>query len=228
MKISVIIPALNEEQLLPVSIESARRSGADEIIVADGGSTDQTRKLAIELGCQLVSCARGRGRQLNAGAAAASGEVLLFLHADAELIGNCCDQIRQSLRLKEIRCGAFTQQIASKRWIYRLIESGNAARIRWLSMAYGDQGIFVTRELFNELGGFKELPLMEDFEFSSRLRKVTRYRLLAGPIRISARRWEQVGPIRQTLRNWSIVAAWMRGVEPAELARRYYRRIIKE
>lgn len=223
MKISVIIPTLNEATIIESSLRRAWECGADEVVVCDGGSSDATLSIASS-NCTLVESEPGRGIQLNAGARIATGEVLLFLHADNWLTRDGCQQIRNSASLfKTPICGAFRQRIEADQLAYRLIEFGNRLRVSLFSMAYGDQGIFVSRSLFESLGGFEEIPLLEDFSFSRRLRKQHRYRLLKGPLFVSPRRWKKNGAIGQTLANWNTVLAYYRGVSPVELANAYHR-----
>lgn len=237
MRISVIIPTFNEASFVEQAVGSAWRSGADEVVLADGGSTDQTIPLAETLDCTFVHSSLGRGAQMNAGAEAATGEVLLFLHADATLSNDGCEQIRTAMQDSSIAFGAFEQVLDNRSWIYRLIEFGNGLRGRVLRTVYGDQGIFVRRSMFVSLGGFDEIPLMEDFSFSSKLRscceaerksppnggpRAFKFRLLPGPIRVSTRRWEANGPIRQTFSNWMTTISFIRGTDPAILAQFYY------
>ena len=167
MKISVIIPTLNEAQNVAQAVQSAWACGADEVIVADGGSNDDTLAISSGLDCVTTRSNSGRGLQLNSGAESATGDVLLFLHADSRLASSGCEQIRSMLANADLHCGAFRQSIESKKLVYRWIEFGNSKRVSQLSMAYGDQGIFVRRHLFDEVGGFDEIPLMEDFSFST-------------------------------------------------------------
>ncbi len=221
MKISVIIPVLNEQAVVADSIERAWIAGAAEVVVADGGSDDSTVDEARSQQCQLVRAEKGRASQMNAGANAATGDVLLFLHADNWLVENGCSQIREAIVRSGVRWGGFRQQINDPGFLFRLIERGNSLRIRWQGLVYGDQGLFVTRSLFEFHGGFPDLPLMEDFEFSNRLAADSRPLLLDGPIHVSARRWKSKGVVRQTLRNWRISTAYRFGVSTDLLAKWY-------
>ncbi|MEQ8788399.1 MAG: TIGR04283 family arsenosugar biosynthesis glycosyltransferase [Pirellulaceae bacterium] len=225
MRVSFVIPTLNEAEQLQRAVSRAWEAGAWEVIVADGGSKDDTAEIARQLPCRLVRCPRpGRGIQQNAGAAAASGDVLLFLHADNWLAPQASQQIATALR-RGVRAGAFRQVIEAPGPLYRWLERGNAERARRLGMAYGDQGIFLTRRLFEQLGGFAPLRLMEDVDLMHRLRRRrVRLALLPGPIHVSARRWREHGVVRQTARNWLLLTAYHLGVSPDRLAEFYRRR----
>ncbi len=224
MRVSVVIPALNEQAGIAAAIASAWRAGADEVIVADGGSQDQTCAVAAPRVTRLIQGPPGRGLQLNAGAAAATGDCLLFLHADNRLARGTCQQIRDVLA-DDAPCqwGAFHQRIEASGRVFRWLERGNAYRVARWGWAYGDQAIFVRRAFFAEQGGFPAVPLMEDLIFSRAASRVVRPRLLPGPVFVSPRRWQAHGVVRQTLRNWALVWAFRLGVSPERLAA-YYRR----
>lgn len=223
MKISVIIPALNEVARIGHSVQRAWEAGGDEVLVADGGSTDGTVEIAQAQQCSVVSANAGRALQQNAAAAVATGDVLLFLHVDNWLEPRATDQIRSALRDPRIAFGAFRQRIAAGGMAYRLLEWGNAQRIRWLKAPYGDQGIFVRREVFIGCGGFPQIPLMEDLSLAKKLRHSSYPVLLPGPLHVDARRWQKQGPLRQTVRNWILVGAYKLGVSPNYLAKFYPR-----
>ena len=220
-QISVVIPALNEEASIARAVHSAVCCGAGEIIVVDGGSQDHTIEAAKVAGAtKIVRSLPGRGIQLNSGALLVDPQqkLVLFLHADSVLDRTCLTQICEHA---EAVWGAFRQRIDSRRRIYRWIEWGNNLRVRLRRMPFGDQAVFVRREVFRAVGGFDEVPLMEDVALSSRLRKIERPLLLEGPVHVDARRWEHRGPVRQTLRNWSIQFAYAVGVSPQRLNRWY-------
>jgi rSAM/selenodomain-associated transferase 2 len=220
MRISIIIPTLNEAARIEGAIARVRALGRCELIVADGGSGDGTRELAA--GADLVLQARrGRAVQQNAGAAAAGGEMLLFLHADCWLEPGALEGIRMVLADPATVGGCFRQTIDAPGIAYRLLESGNAFRVRTIGLAYGDQGLFVRRDVFSELGGFPELPILEDLYFMKRLKRAGRFRLLPQRLHVSARRWERTGVVRQTLRNWRLIALAHCGMSPERLARQY-------
>jgi len=221
VRLTVIIPALNEAGQVGRAVESAWRAGASEVVVADGGSSDATRQIAAGARALVIAAPRGRGSQQNAAAAAATGDVLLFLHADNWLAGDICGQIESSLAGSGRLHGALRQRIEAEGLAYRLLERGNAERVRWLGLPYGDQAIFVRRRTFMAAGGFPDAPLMEDVIFMQRLRRQRWPMLLPGPVHVSPRRWQQQGVVRQTLTNWALLAAFSAGVPPHQLAGRY-------
>jgi len=223
MRVSFVIPALNEAESIARAVDSAWRAGAWETIVADGGSTDDTVTLAKAAGARVVTGARGRAHQQNIGTRAARGDVLLFQHADNWLAPGAVEQIRAALANRRIGGGAFRQRIEAEGSLYRLLERGNAARAARLKLPYGDQGIFVRREVFWAVGGFPDVPIMEDLLLMRKLRRRVGLALLPGPIHVSARRWKRYGVVRQTLRNWALLAAYALGISPEQLARFYAR-----
>ncbi|WP_218933878.1 TIGR04283 family arsenosugar biosynthesis glycosyltransferase [Rubripirellula lacrimiformis] len=224
---SIIIPTLDEAATIAAAIRSAIDAGAHEIIVTDGGSRDETIAVATRAGAsKVVRSLPGRGTQQNAGAAVATRDWMLFLHADNRLhpdgLKQACDAIGGSAAGDHpILWGAMRQRIESPEWIFRAIEGGNAARVRVRGIAFGDQGIFVRSDVFRREGGFPDIPLMEDIELSRKLRRQSRPVLIPGPLTISPRRWRSRGPIRQTLQNWRLQIAHATGTSPAKLARRY-------
>ncbi len=224
LKISVIIPAIDEALVIGAAIESAVCAGADEIILADGGSHDDTAHIGENHGVRLLTAAPGRASQQNAGAHLAMGDVLLFLHADCCLPVTGLAKIRQQLTAENSFVGGyFRQTIDDPGWVYRWIESGNLWRARTLKWAYGDQGIFVRTSIFEGVGGFPDMPLMEDLYIMKRIKRHGRLVCIDAPLLVSARRWKKRGTIRQTLRNWMMLVAVHLGVSPAVLARFYPR-----
>lgn len=217
MRVSVIIPTLNEADRVAGAIASARQQGDCEIIVADGESSDRTRDAATGADC-VIGAPRGRALQQNAAAKVATGDVLLFLHADCRLMPGALESMHQALADESCVGGCFRQSIASPRYKYRLVERGNALRVQLWKWAYGDQGIFVRRQTFNRLGGFPELALMEDLFFIKRLKREGRVVLLDAEIEVSPRRWEKNGVVRQTLRNWAWLTLVHCGLSPNRLA----------
>ena len=221
-RISVIIPTFNEATRIARAVESAKKADATEVIVADGGSNDGTRQLAEQAGALVVPSEKGRAVQQNAGInVAASSDVYLFLHADNWLGPNCLDEIRSVWTDNEPLAGAFRQRINADGISFRCLEFGNGLRARFLRQPYGDQGIFISADLFREMGGFPEVPLMEELYLMRRVRKAVRPLLLSGPVHVDARRWQKNGVVRQTLRNWSLVLRYFCGVAPERLAEAY-------
>jgi rSAM/selenodomain-associated transferase 2 len=220
VSVSVIIPTLNEAACVGEAIRSVRAQGPLEIIVADGGSTDATRQAAA--GADLfLEAPRGRANQMNAGAARARGDVLVFLHADCTLEGGALAEAEAALRRPGVGAGCFRMTVTADGALYRLIDACASARVRLTGIAYGDQGLFLRREHFEHLGGFPPLRLMEDVFFSRRLRQEGQVVVLARRVFVSPRRWQRSGLVRQTLRNWTLTALAAGGVHPDRLAKFY-------
>jgi len=214
-----VIPTLDEEQRLPSAIQSVRADA--DVIVVDGGSGDATREVAAREGARVLEAPRGRGRQLDQGARAATGEWLLFLHADTRLETGWADAL--AALPPEVVGGAFRFAVDSPRPAFRVVERAVRLRLRLFALPYGDQGLFVRREVYARIGGVPHLPLMEDVAFVARLRRAGR--LAFPPVRAftSARRWDRYGIVGTTLRNWSLLARYAAGQSPERLARRYGR-----
>ncbi len=224
MKISCVIPATNEEANIQRCVERAWRAGMDEVIVADGGSSDGTCEAASASDCILVHSPPGRARQQNEGVQRSSGDVVYFQHADNWLEEGGGQQIRDAFERHPNRtCGAFRQRIDADGLKYRLLEWGNSARVTWLGSPYGDQGIFVRREAFDRAGGFPTVRILEELLLMRELRRESWPLLLNGPLVIDARRWEENGVIRQTLRNWKILTLHALGRKPEQLETLYPR-----
>ena len=220
MKISVIIPALNEAANLK---ETVRSIGAGhQIIVADGGSVDDTREMAAGLGAVVVNSAPGRGAQMDCGALRADGDALLFLHADTRLPEGWAASVREAMEDKRVVAGAFRLRISSGRVLFRVIERMATARFHLFGLLYGDQAIFVRRESFFKAGGFNGLPLMEDVDCVKRLSRLGRLTLVNRGVITSSRRWKDRGVLKNTLRNWLILLLYFMGVPPERLYGFYY------
>jgi rSAM/selenodomain-associated transferase 2 len=224
--ISVIIPTLNEENNLKRCVESIKNEGVPcEIIVADGGSTDDT--VAVALGCggvKVVEARKGRGSQLNEGTFAASGDELLFLHADTFLEKGWADAVVSALADPSCVGGAFTFAIAHPGKRYRLTEYWVKLRCSVLKLPYGDQGLFIRKDVIEKIGGYKDIPLMEDVDMVERLKKAGGITILGVKAFTQDRRWAKKGWVRVSLMNQVIMILYRIGVEPRTLARLYYRR----
>jgi len=219
--ISIIIPAVNEGDIIGDTLTAVTGVAGVEAIMVDGGSRDNTREIAAARGARVISSPRGRAVQMNRGAAAARGEILLFLHADCLLPRGFVDHIRSSLSARHTAAGAFRLAIDAPGLSMRILEQLVYWRSHFLQMVYGDQALFMTAGMFHAVGGFPELPLMEDFEFVRRLRRHGRIAVLPQAVTTSARRWQRLGLIRTTATNQLIVAAYLLGVDPERLARWY-------
>ena len=221
--VSIVIPALNEAAHISRAVQTAWEAGALQVVVADGGSEDETRELAASAGATVVAAPHGRAIQQNAGAASATGDVILFQHADNWCDVNSIGQIQAAMQDKAVLGGAFRQRIEATGLLYRCLERGNALRVRLCKLPYGDQGIFLRREVFEQLGGFPEVALMEDVLLMQAFRRLARPVLLPGPHHVNARRWQHRGVVGQTLRNWRILWSHALGTPPERLAKMYGR-----
>ena len=219
-KISIIIPILNEAKILEKTLSQLRSEHEyHELIIVDGGSTDGSIPIAENYGKVLTSV-RGRAKQLNAGAAAATGDILIFLHADIWLEPGALAAVETALSSGYIG-GGFQQKIDGKSILYRMIEIAGNIRGRYLKVFYGDSGIFLTRTDFERIGGFPEIPILEEMEFSKDLRRLGKTTLVSPCIHISARRWETRGIVRTTVNNWVITLLYFLKVSPVKLAKLY-------
>ncbi|MBI5101151.1 MAG: TIGR04283 family arsenosugar biosynthesis glycosyltransferase [Nitrospirae bacterium] len=223
--ISVIIPTLNEEDRIRRCIEGLLGGGGGcEIIVADGGSSDRTREFAESYpGVAVVLSERGRGVQMNAGARAASGEVLVFLHADTLLEAGWTEELISVLKRGPISGGAFTFSIRSPLWKFRLVEAWVKLRVKLCCLPYGDQAIFVRKSAFELIGGYKNIPLMEDVDFIGRLKETGPVVILDKKAATSARRWSKKGLVTTAAINQCVMLLYRCGAAPGRLARIYYR-----
>ena len=225
-KISVIVPTLNEARVLYGTLESLReiRRRGHEIVLVDGGSMDATLDCARPHVDQIVFAKRGRARQMNAGAAHASGDVLLFLHADTRLPKLADVGVLLELARTGRNWGRFDVSLTGMHPLFRVIERMMSLRSRLTGIATGDQAIFVERRLFESVGGFPDIPLMEDVALSHALRQHGRPVCLWHRVQTSSRRWEENGIARTVLTMWYARAAFALGADPEALARAYHGR----
>jgi rSAM/selenodomain-associated transferase 2 len=223
MRLSIIIPALNEADNILATLAplQAMRARGAEVILVDGGSVDATKTLAAPLLDFVIDSARGRATQMNAGARAARGDALLFLHADSHLPVNADRWVIQALSATHAAWGRFDVAIEGTHFMLPIIAAFMNWRSRATRIATGDQGIFATRAAFEACGGFPDQPLMEDIEFSSRMKKITPPACIVGKIITSGRRWEKHGVWRTISLMWWLRLRYWLGASPAEIHRAY-------
>jgi rSAM/selenodomain-associated transferase 2 len=223
MRVSVVVPVLNEEVALGAVLGAVRPSltTGDELVVVDGGSSDRTVEIARASGALVVESERGRGRQLNAGAARTRGDVLLFLHADTRLPSAWRDEIERALDTADACWGRFDVEFDEGGALLRLIAWLISRRSRAFRSATGDQAIFVRRADFDAVGGYREAHLFEDVDFVRRIRPRGAMAIPASPVVTSSRRWRMDGVLRTTLRMWSLKSLYLAGV-PARRLERFY------
>jgi rSAM/selenodomain-associated transferase 2 len=222
-KLSIIVPVLNEELTISEALGqlvSLREKGA-EVIVIDGGSSDETVGRARNLADLVLSAPRGRASQMNAGARSSRGAALLFLHADTTLPQDADRPLRSFLEDPEQIWGRFDVQITGSHWLLPIVARMMNLRSRLTCVATGDQAIFVRRAAFEAVGGFRDLPLMEDIELSRRLMRLARPICLRTKVTTSGRRWEKHGVMRTIILMWRLRFAYWHGADPRELAKRY-------
>lgn len=222
--ISVVIPTLNEAGHLPLTLAALVPAAMDglvrEVIVSDGGSTDGTLEAADEAGAKIVTSVKGRGQQLAAGCALAKGPWLLILHADSRLAVGWETIALSHIRQQAHRAGYFKFQLDDPSLIARVWEMGVALRCRLLALPYGDQGLLISKALYEAAGGFEAVPLMEDVGLVRRLGR-KRLRALDGKILTRSERFRKVGYFSRTLRNWSLLLRYLMGTDPARLVKSY-------
>jgi rSAM/selenodomain-associated transferase 2 len=214
--LSVVIPTLDAGGVLPSCLDALE--GADEIVVVDGGSIDETSSIAEAAGARVVRTQRGRGIQLKTGAKAALGDWLLFLHADTRLGEGWRDAVAAHITSGPDGAACLRFRLDDAAWQARLIEKAVAARVRLFGLPYGDQGLLVPRRVYEATGGYRPLPLMEDIDLVRRLRRV---RVLDADAVTSAARWRRDGWLRQSARNMMCLGLYGLGISPVRLAKLY-------
>ena len=221
--LTIVVPVLDEAALVAdalVALAPCRARGA-EVIVVDGGSRDRTMELARPLADRTIAAPRGRAAQMNAGAAAARGEVLLFLHVDTALPPEADRLVTDGLAASGRPWGRFDVAIAGKSPLLPVVARLMSLRSRLTGIATGDQAMFVTRSAFTQAGGFPDLALMEDIALSTRLRRLGRPLCLTARVTTSGRRWDEHGALRTILTMWRLRLAYRLGADPRALGRAY-------
>jgi rSAM/selenodomain-associated transferase 2 len=221
--LSIIIPVLDESATIAQALAAlapCRARGA-EIVVVDGGSRDGTAETARPLADRVITAPRGRGSQMNAGAAAAQGDVLLFLHADTRLPPDADRLVAAALERSKRAWGRFDVTIAGRSPFLRIVAAMMNLRSRLTGIATGDQAMFMTRAAFAQVDGFPDIPLMEDIVLSRRLKALGPPACLSARVTTSGRRWDRDGVVRTVLMMWRLRLAFFLGAEPARLARQY-------
>lgn len=221
MNISVIVPVLNEEKTIAATLAALAPLQPYETIVVDGGSHDKTRGIAAEFGVEIISAPRGRARQMNRGAAEANGEVYLFLHADTRLPATAFADITSALSDPRYLGGRFDVALDGRHWMLPLVARLISYRSRVSKVGTGDQALFVRREVFRRMGGFPDIPLMEDIAFCRTLKHLGDVACLRSRVVTSARRWESEGLWRTIFRMWTLKLLYLSGVSPMRLKQFY-------
>ena len=221
--LSIVIPTFNEAATIADTLNALQpvRKERFEIIIADGGSSDNTVDLAAALSDIVIDAPKGRSKQMNVGARSAAGKWLLFLHADTSLPGSIT-QLLDLLLTKNYQWGFFALRLSGKSALLRVIERAISIRSRLTSVATGDQCLFVQNEVFKKCGNFPEYALMEDVAISKQLRKESKPLFWQDPVITSSRRWEQKGIIRTVLLMWYLRLAFFLGAKPDDLEKIYY------
>ena len=224
MNVSIIIPVLNEAHhiaLMLDALQGYRQQGA-ELIVVDGGSHDATCEIARPLSDKLIQTEKGRARQMNAGAKVARGELLLFLHADTHLPEQSYSKLLAAYQQNGVCWSRFNVRLSGRQFIFRVIEWFMNRRSCLTGIATGDQALAIRRDLYHQVNGFPDIPLMEDVAISKCLKKSVRPLCLNEYVETSSRRWEQNGVLRTMVLMWWLRLAYFMGMSPARLAEYYY------
>ena len=218
--ISVIIPVFNEEDTIEKALSQFEQDTGLDIIVVDGGSTDRTCKIVKKFNCKLIKTQANRAIQMNVGAKASKGDKMIFLHSDCFLEKGSIEAVEQCLSNGSLG-GCLTHKILSPELIYRFIESSGNIRAAFLRIFYGDQAIFVSRDVFFSLGMFEQVDILEDVKFSIALKKMGKSCMLKNKVFVSARRWEKQGVIKTTFINWIVSVGFAIGLPLSKLKELY-------
>jgi rSAM/selenodomain-associated transferase 2 len=223
-RISVLVPTLNEQEHLPTTLARVELRPGDELIVIDGGSTDATMAIARQFTPAVFGSSRGRAQQMNYGVRQAHGDILLFLHADTLLPPGGLEAVRTVMQSPQVVGGAFRLAFLPVTPALQVIAWGTNLRTRFGKLPYGDQALFVRREIFDAIGGYADVSFMEDVQFVQALRQHGTLAIVAAPVHTSGRRWLHDGVVYTTVRNNVLMALYFCGVPPATLQRWYGKR----
>lgn len=218
--ISIIIPVYNEENIIKQTLANLPYREDIEVIVVDGESSDKTVEFAQQYPIKLIQCRKNRAVQMNKGAEASHGDILLFLHADCSLGEGSLEEIQDYL-INGYIGGCLTQKINSKNLIYRFIEFSGNIRAKLFRIFYGDQAIFVRRDIFLRLNGFDDVPLFEDVLFSKKMKEIDKTKILNKKVFVSNRRWQKNGIIKTTLIYWLLSLGFSLGI-PFDTLKKIY------
>ena len=222
--LSVVIPTFNAETALRSSLSALQRGlgalGTSQIIVADGGSTDASAQIAQQAGADIVRCEKGRGNQLAAGARRARGDWLLFIHADTQLEEGWHECVKAFVRAGDDKAAVFKFKLDDESFLARCLEGIVALRTSWFALPYGDQGLLISRQFYEQLGGFRDIPIMEDVDIIRRIGK-SRFRVLPVNAVTSADRYRRDGYLRRMARNILCLSMWFSGIAPERIVRMY-------
>jgi rSAM/selenodomain-associated transferase 2 len=221
MDISVVIPVLNEEKAIAANLTALMALRPHEVIVVDGGSADRTREISAQTGATVITGASGRARQMNYGAQRATGDILLFLHADTRLPPAAFRDMVAALGDPRYLGGRFDVDLEGDHWMLKVVGAMINHRSRITKVSTGDQAIFVRRDVFARMGGFPDIPLMEDLAFCRALKRLGRIACLRSRVITSARRWETHGVWRTIIKMWILKLLYFAGVSPVKLKRFY-------
>ena len=219
--ISIIIPVLNEAAIIRSTLDNLLAYQDAEVIVVDGGSKDNTASIARAAGAKTIIVSGGKAVQMNAGAKIATADILLFLHVDTSLPDNFIQLVIQTLKQPEVIAGAFELNIEGKKLSLRWIEALVKMRSHLFSLPYGDQAIFLIKKTFEDVGGFSQLPIMEDFELMQRLKRQGKIAIASDKVITSSRRWQKLGVWKTTLINQLVIAGYYMGISPERLSHFY-------
>jgi rSAM/selenodomain-associated transferase 2 len=220
-RISVILPVLNEERVITKSLQALLSLMPHEVIVVDGGSIDRTRAMCEQFGVKVLTAEPGRARQMNCGAKNANGDLLLFLHADTTLPASALRDVSAAMRDPDCLGGRFDVEINGAHWMLKVIARLINYRSRITKIATGDQALFVRRAIFESIGGFENIPLMEDIAFCRALKRIGPIACLHTRVITSGRRWERHGVWRTVIRMWALKVCYLAGVSPQRLKQFY-------